>query len=371
VTRHPGTKVVHAGLQPAEPGTPFLAGPVFAAPFHLPGDPRQTEFGYGRYSNPTWVAYEHAIAEVENATYVSVFGSGMAACTAVLLSTLRPGDVLVAPADGYPMVRTLATGHLAERGIECRFVPTAGDWLGAIDGARLVWLETPSNPALDLCDVAAIAAAAHERGALVALDNTLATPLGQSALALGCDLAVAADTKAMTGHGDLLMGHVATRDPELARQVRSFRDTTGAVPGPMEAWLAHRSLATLDVRLERQCRNAQAIAEALAARDDVADVRYPGLASHPQHELAKRQMTSFGMVVSFTLESAERAQRFIESCELVIDATSFGGVHTTAERRGRWAHGDEVAPGFVRLSAGIETTEDLLADIGAALRASV
>jgi cystathionine gamma-lyase len=368
--RGPGTRSIHAGLPAAEPGAPFLPGPVFAAPFHLAGDPHATPYGYGRYANPTWVAYEAAIAELEGATAATVFASGMAACSAVLLATLKPGDVLVAAADGYPVVRTLVNEHLAERGIETRYVATAGDWHAALDGARLVWMETPSNPGLEVCDVQAIATAAHAAGALVALDNTLATPLGQSALGLGCDFAVASDTKAMTGHGDVLMGHVATSDDDLANAIHDWRSRTGGVPGPFEAWLAHRSLATLGVRLERQCANALAIAEALAGRDDVEDVRYPGLPSHPQHELARRQMSNFGMVVSFTLDSAERAQRFLSSCELVFEATSFGGVHSSAERRARWGHGDDVSEGFIRFSAGCEDTADLLADVEAALGAS-
>lgn len=365
----PGTRAVHAGLPAPEQGTPFLGGPVFAGPFHLAGDPAGVRYGYGRYGNPTWTAYEAAIAELEGAAAATAFGSGMAACAAVLLPTLGPGDVLVAAADGYPMVRVIAAGHLAERGVETRFVPTAGDWAAALEGAKLVWLETPSNPGLDVCDVEAIATAAHAHGALVALDNTLATPLGQSPLGLGCDYSIAADTKATTGHGDLLIGHVATRDEELAQKVRDWRDQTGALPAPLETWLAHRSLATLDVRLARQCANAQALAEALSERAEVADVRYPGLATHPRHELAARQMRRFGMVLAFTLGSAERAQRFLAACELVFEATSFGGVHSTAERRARWGHGDDVPEGFVRFSAGCEDAADLLADVEAALSA--
>jgi cystathionine gamma-lyase len=368
--RGPGTKAVHAGLPPAEQGTPFLPGPVFAGPYHLAGNPEGQAYGYGRYDNPTWTAYESAIAELEGATAVSAFASGMAACTAVLVPALGPGDVLVAPADGYPMLRMLAAGHLADRGVETRLVPTAGDWITAIEPGALVWLETPSNPGLDICDVAAIVAAAHRVKGLVALDNTLATALGQSPLELGCDFAVSADTKATIGHGDMLLGHVATRDDGLARNVRAWRDQTGAVAGPFEAWLAHRSLATLDLRLERQCANAMALAEALSERSDVTDVRYPGLPDHPQHELAARQMRRFGMVVSFTLNSAERAQRFLSSCELVFEATSFGGIHSTAERRGRWGHGDNVAEGFIRFSAGCEDTVDLLSDVDAALDAT-
>jgi cystathionine gamma-lyase len=345
----PGTRVVHAGLAPAEAGTPFLAGPVFAAPFHLPGDPSQSPYGYGRYDNPTWAAYERALAELDNAETATVFASGMAACTAVLLTCLKPGDLLVAPSDGYPMIRTLAQDHLAARRVETRLCRTGGDW--DVSGARLVWLESPSNPELREADVATIAGAAQEAGALVALDNTLLTPLGQRPLDLGCDFAVYSDTKAMTGHADLLMGHVATRDPGLGKQIRDWRSQTGSVPGPLEVFLAHRSLATLDVRLERQQRNARAVAD-LLAEQGIPDVRCRG------------------MVVSFTLESAERAQRFLDACELVIEATSFGGIHSSAERRARWKQGDDVAEGFIRFSAGIEETDDLRDDVRTALNRS-
>ena len=349
----PATRVVHAGLPRAEAGQPFLPGPVFAAPFHLPGDdPHSVPFGYARDGHPTLAHYEDAIAELDGATAATVFSSGMAACSAVLLTCLKPGDLLVASADGYNAVRTLVNGYLAERGIEARYHRTDGDW--DLEGARLVWIESPSNPELRTTDIAALAQRAHDAGALVAVDNTLLTPLGQQPLELGADFAVYSDTKAMTGHSDVLMGHVATRDEALGRQIRDWRTTTGALPGPFEAWLAHRSLATLAVRLERQNDNAQAIATALGARGDVQDVRYPGA----------------GMVVSFTLASAERAQRFIESCGLVIEATSFGGVHTSAERRARWNQGDDVSEGFIRLSAGIEDTGDLVADIQSALDAT-
>ncbi|MEA2492822.1 MAG: cystathionine gamma-lyase [Thermoleophilaceae bacterium] len=354
MTHRLGTRVVHAGLPPAEAGAPFLPGPTFAAPYHLPGDPKQSPYGYGRYDNPTWAAYEAAVASLDDATHATVFASGMAACASVLFGVLRPGDVLVAPSDGYPMIRTLAAGRLADIGVESRLCQTDSDWTEHIEGARLVWIESPSNPELCVADVAAVARAAHEAGALVALDNTLLTPLGQRPLDLGCDFAVYADTKAMTGHADLLLGHVATRDDKLAKIVRDWRSQTGSVPGPFEVWLAHRSLATLGVRLERQTANARALAGALGAHEAVADLRYP----------------SAGMVVSFTLESADRAQRFIEACELVIDATSFGGVHSSAERRARWNQGDDVAEGFIRFSAGIEETDDLVADVQNALDVS-
>jgi cystathionine gamma-lyase len=204
----------------------------------------------------------------------------------------------------------------------------------------------------------------------LAVDSTLATPLAQRPLELGADLSVCSDSKAMTGHGDLVLGHVAASDPELAAGVLRWRTLAGGVPGPLETWLAHRSLATLDVRLRRACANAQAVAELLDARPDVAGVRYPGLAGHPAHALAARQMDGlFGPVVSFVLADAAAARRFLDTAELVTEATSFGGVHTLAERRARWGL-DAVPEGFIRLSAGIEDPADLLADLAGALDAA-
>lgn len=248
-----------------------------------------------------------------------------------------------------------------------RMAPTAGNaQLNEVRGARLVWLETPSNPGLDVCDIARIAAAAHEAGALVAVDNTLATPLGQRALDLGADLAVASDTKSLTGHGDVLLGHVTTRDEALAQAVRTWRKTVGAIPGPMEAWLAHRSLATLALRLDRQTANALALATALRGHPLLSGLRYPGLADDPAHVLAAKQMSRFGCVVSFALPSQDAADRFLGALRLVTEATSFGSVTSTAERRARWG-GDAVPPGFIRFSCGIEDTDDLIADVLQAL----
>jgi cystathionine gamma-lyase len=368
--RGEGTRAVHAGLPEPEAGAPFLPGPTFAAPYHLPGEPADSPHGYGRYSNPTWTNYERALAELEGAETV-VFASGMAAAAAVLLPMLRRGEVLVAPADGYYNVRQLSREHLEPRGVTVRLVPTADDaaLAEALPGAALVWLETPSNPGLDVCDIAAIANAAHAAGALVAVDNTLATPLGQRPIELGADFSVTSATKALSGHADLLMGYVATRDPGRTGGLRAWRGVTGAVPGPFEAWLAHRSLATLELRLGRQCANAQILAELLAARDDVKGVRYPGLPSDPSYGTASRQMRRFGSVVSFDLDGRERAERFLAACELVAEATSFGGVYSSAERRARWA-GDEVPEGFIRLSAGCEDAPDLVGDVVRALDSS-
>ncbi|QFG20428.1 cystathionine gamma-lyase [Actinomadura sp. WMMB 499] len=359
-----GTLAVGAGRPPAEKFAPTMPGPAFAAHFHLPGEP-VGPYTYGRDSNPTWTLLETAIGELEGGAEVAAFSSGMAAIAAVLLSQVRAGDTVVLPTDCYQTTRALKE-RLESYGAEVRMAPTARDaQLDLLDGARLIWLETPSNPNLDVCDVARIVEAAHAGGTLVAVDNTLATPLGQRPLDLGADFSMASDTKAMTGHGDVLLGHVATRSPELAESVRWWRKTVGAIPGPMEAWLAHRSLATLQLRLDRQSANALALAEALRARPEVSGLRYPGLPDDPSHDLASRQMKRFGCIVSFTLPDEAFAERFLAALTLVTQATSFGGVHSSAERRGRWG-GDAVEPGFVRFSVGVEDTADLVTD---ALRA--
>ncbi|WP_455352991.1 cystathionine gamma-lyase [Streptomyces sp. SYSU K217416] len=365
-----GTRAVRAGLPEPVKNEPTLPGPVFAAHFHLPGDPTGP-YTYGRDENPTWTHLERAIGELEapdepGGTETVVFASGMAAISAVLLSHARTGDAVVLPDDGYQALPLLRE-QLETYGIEVRTAPTAGDaQLALLDGARLLWLETPSNPGLDVCDVRRLADAAHAAGALVAVDNTLATPLGQRPLALGADFSVASGTKGLTGHGDILLGYVTCRDAELAARVRRWRKIVGAIPGPMEAWLAHRSLATLHLRAARQSANALALAEALAARPEVTGLRHPGLPGDPAHKTATAQMHSYGCVVSFALPDRAHAERFLAALRLVDDATSFGGVRSTAERRGRWG-GDAVAEGFIRFSAGAEDTPDLVTDVLRAL----
>jgi cystathionine gamma-lyase len=225
-------------------------------------------------------------------------------------------------------------------------VPTDTDAIvAAADGATLVWVETPSNPRLDVCDLDAVRAAT--RG-LLAVDNTVATPLGLQPLAQGADFAMTSGTKALTGHSDVLLGAVSVRDDALAEELVAWRIRTGSILGPLEAWLAHRSLATLGLRLERQQANARALVEALEGR--VTHLRWPGV----------------GPVISFALPSAQDAQAFLDECRLVSEATSFGGVHSTAERRARWGT-DDVPDGFIRFSCGIEDTEDLVADVLQAL----
>ncbi|MFB7779935.1 cystathionine gamma-lyase [Streptomyces bauhiniae] len=367
-----GTRAVRAGLPEPVKHEPTLPGPVFAAHFHLPGDV-SGPYSYGRDGNPTWTLLERAIGELEapgaDDAETLVFASGMAAISAVLFSQLKTGDTVVLPSDGYQAL-PLARAQLEAFGIEVRTAPTGGDaQLDALDGAKLLWIESPSNPGLDVCDIRRLVEEAHARGALVAVDNTLATPLGQRPLELGADFAVASGTKQLSGHGDVLLGYVVGRSGEPMDAVRRWRKIVGAIPGPMEAWLAHRSIATLPLRVDRQNATALAVAEALRDRPDISGLRYPGLPDDPSHEVAARQMRRFGCVVSFTLPTRERAERFLEALRLVEDATSFGGVRSTAERRGRWG-GDAVPDGFIRMSVGAEDAEDLVADVLRALNES-
>ncbi len=357
------TRVVRAGLPEPEQGEPFLPGPVFAAPFHLSGDPADSPAVYTRYGNPTWARYEEAVGSLEDAEAV-LFSSGMAAAAALLLTELSPGSVLAVDENCYLNVRRLASTHLEPRGVEVRLAPSA-ELAEVAQGADLLWLETPSNPKLEVYDIAALA----ELGVRTVVDNTTAGPLLQRPLDLGAFFSLTSATKQMSGHADIVLGYVTTRDAERAETLRNWRRDAGAIPGPFETWLAHRSLPTLALRLERGCANALAIARLLAAHDDVEGVRYPGLSSDPGHEVARRQMRGYGMVVSFDLGTAKRAESFLSRAKLVTDATSFGSVHTCAERRARWG-GDAVSEGFIRLSAGCEETADLLADIEQALHSA-
>ena len=367
------TKIIRSMLTRSVPGEPLHSGPVFAAPYHTPGDPTGTPYTYARSHNPSWTALEKAIGQMESGeghqASALVFASGMAACTAIFGAVLRPGDVVVLPSNAYFAARVLIQDYFTKMGVVLRMAPTAGNAQAELlEGARLLWLESPSNPGMEICDITMLSEAAHRAGALVAVDNTTPTPLGQLPLALGADFSVASDTKAMTGHSDLLLGHVAVRDMELKAKIDQWRTLTGGVLGPMEAWLALRSIATLPLRLERSCENAQRIAEFLATRKEVVSVMYPGLPNHPGHAIAKKQMRYFGPVLSFVLRDKTTAETFLAKSTLLTEATSFGGVTTTAERRARWG-GDAVAEGFIRMSAGCEAVEDLIEDMTQALDA--
>ncbi len=311
----PATRVLKAGLAAPEAGEPFLAGPTFAAPFHTPGDPADSPYSYGRLGNPTWVRLEAAIGSLEGGE-ACVFSSGMAAVSATLGCLIRPHMSVVLPSDGYYAVRQLARAMEEKMHVQLRTATSQNDLFGLIEGAGILWLETPTNPQLEVYDITVLAAEAHRCGALVIVDNTTATCLGQQPLELGADVSLASGTKGLTGHSDILLGYVASRDPELISRMRTWRSQNGAILGPMEAWLAHRSLATLYLRVQQQCRGALQIAEFLSEQPKVRFVRYPGLKSDPAFPVASRQMRYFGPIVSFVLPSREKADAFLKACKL-------------------------------------------------------
>lgn len=358
-------RVLHhrkAGLSLGEPVVPAIS---VATTFHLP-EAQGAAYYYGRSGQPTWDAVEAQLSILEEAEVVS-FPSGMAAISAALIATLKAGARVMIPSDGYYVTRLLGRDLLAVYGVEVVEVPTLEMAAADFTGFDVVYIETPSNPGLDVIDIAAIAARAHAAGARVIADNTTMTPLLQRPLDLGADLVVAADTKAPAGHSDALFGHVAGRDANLMARIREGRRQSGSVPGPFEAYLVHRGIETLEVRLARMCESAAVIAGRLSAHPAVRGLRYPGLPGDPAHEVAKRQMVNGGFLIGFELANEAAAERFLSDCPLIEQATSFGGVHSAAERRARW--GDQVAAGFIRLSIGVEPVEALWAAIAAALPA--
>ncbi|MFN6951507.1 MAG: cystathionine gamma-lyase [Albidovulum sp.] len=344
-------------------GDPLALPLTLASMYHLPGDP-DGHRGYGRSENPTWEATEEMLAHLERAEAL-LFPSGMAAIAAPFFALLSAGDRVLVPTDGYYTTRLLADRILTKLGVTFDRRPTASFAEGGFAGYRLVFAESPSNPGLDVCDIAGVARQVRAAGGLTIVDNTTMTPFGQRPLDLGADIVVASDTKSPGGHSDLLMGHVASRDPKLVAAVREWRKLSGSIPGPFEAWLLHRSLETLELRFDRMCHTAGIVAERLAGHPAVRAVRYPGLPGDPAHNLAARQMRRPGFLIGLTLASGTVAERFIAACPFVRPATSFGGVHSSAERRDRW--GDAVPPGFVRLSIGCEPLEELWPAIEAAL----
>lgn len=353
----------HFGAQ-LQPGQSVVPGIWPAAVFHLPGDPRNAPYVYGRYDNPTWSALEGALAKLEGAE-TAIFPSGMSAMAAVLFTSVRAGDRVLLPADGYFAVRALSEQFLKSLGVEVATRPTATFLDGGFDGFRLVHMETPSNPGLNVCDIAAVAKLAKAAGALVSVDNTTMTALGQRPLDLGADVVICSDTKAVNGHSDTLIGHVAARRGELMTRIKEWRKYSGSIASPFDAWLVYRGLETLEVRFSRMCATAGVIAERLSGRRDVVSVRYPGLKSDPAHAIAARQMATFGSMISLTLKDGPTAERFINECAFIQPSTSFGGVRTCAERRIRW--NDAVPEGFIRLSVGVEPVEALWSAIAKAL----
>ena len=361
------TRSVRAVDSAPVPGTPVAPTPVPASAYHLSPQEGTEPHIYGRYSNPNWERLESALAALEGATTAYAFASGMAAIAGALRVLVRPGSVLVVPADGYYQVRRWARELLAPQGVVIREATVAQMYEAAAD-ADVVLAETPTNPALEVIDLHRLAGICHGRAAHLVVDNTTATPLGQQPLSLGADLVVASATKSLAGHSDLVAGYVAGSKPELLAAVHNERLLSGGILGPFEAWMLLRSIGSFGLRFERQCQNAGALATALRTHPRVRGVRYPGLPDDVSYPIASRQMRRFGALVSIELADAEAVHALVANSELLVAATSFGGIHTSVDRRARW--GDDVAAGFARISAGIEDTDDLIADIERALDAA-
>ncbi|MGB3727472.1 MAG: cystathionine gamma-lyase [Glaciecola sp.] len=352
---------INAGDRSPQNGRAFRQGPQFSSTFHLSGEVDGDGFQYGRFDQPTWQQLEQGLGQLEGGSTL-VFPSGMSSAAAILTSLVNPGDTILLPSDGYGPVRYYAEQYLVRFGIELKTIATRDIDQYSFAGIDLALLETPSNPMLDTFDIAQAASRIHSSGGILAVDNTTLTFLGQQPLALGADISMSADTKAVNGHSDVLFGHVSTNQQALYDKIYDWRKFSGNIPGPMETWLVHRSISTLDVRLERMCNNAQVLAEVLQQHPKVVSVRYPGLESDPAHAVAKQQQQCFGFIISFELANKDQADAFLQACTMVYEATSFGGVHSTAERRARWGS-DDISEGVVRFSAGCERSDDLLNNV--------
>ncbi|MGI9157577.1 MAG: trans-sulfuration enzyme family protein [Marmoricola sp.] len=347
---HPATIAVTAGRPAHEPDEP-LNVPITMASTYVAGGDRE----YGRYANPTWTAFEDALGALEGGRCLA-FGSGLAA-VATVFDLVALGEKVVAPRHAY-QGSLMQLADLESRGrVQAQLVDIEDTdaVVAACEDASLVWVESPTNPALEVADLPAIIAAAHEAGAYVAVDNTFATPILQQPLSLGADLVVHSATKYVAGHSDALLGAVATADEELYGVLKGRRDLLGATPGTLEAWLALRGLRTLQLRVERAQANAAELVGRLSSHDAVSAVRYPG----------------FGGIVAIELAGgAEAADRLTHATGIWVHATSLGGVESTFERRRRWRTESVTIPeSLVRMSVGIEDVEDLWADLAQALDA--
>lgn len=361
---HAETLAIVAGRAP-QPGGPFNVPPTFASTYRDGGD-----IGYGRWGNPTWSAFEEALGELEGGYCVS-FASGLAAVSA-LLASLPLGTSVVYPGHGYNGTRALLERLEKEGRIQSRAVDVVDTdaVLSAMEGADMLWLESPTNPLLGVADLPTILRAARDTGVITVVDNTFATPMLQQPLALGADAVVHSATKHIGGHSDLLMGAVIVSSERQRDELVEWRTTHGAIPGVMEAYLALRGLRTLPVRFARQQRTAAELAERLDDHRHVERVRYPGLVTDPGFERASTLMGGFGAMLSFEVNDAQRADRVIELLRLVVGGTSLGGVESTIDRRGRWKGEENVPGGLLRLSVGLEHPADLWADLDDALNAA-
>ena len=372
------TRAIHEG-QPPDPTTGAVITPItLSSTFVHEEVGRHSGFEYSRSGNPTRRAYEQCLGSLEGALDGFAFASGMAAEDAVL-RLLVPGQRVVIPDDAYGGTFRLVSKVLGPAGIEWTVADLTDldalerDWP---DGAALVWVETPTNPALTIVDIVGLSALAHDRGARVVVDNTFATPYLQRPLDLGADVVVHSVTKYLGGHSDVVGGFVATNDPAIAERVGFLQNAVGAVPSPFDCYLVMRGLKTLAVRMDRHCENARAVVTMLAGHPAVSRVLYPALPEHPGHEVARRQMRDFGGMVSFLAAGGEDAALEIASrTRLFMLAESLGGVESLIEHPARMTHASAVDsplavdPALIRLSVGIETTDDLVADLRQALDA--
>jgi cystathionine beta-lyase/cystathionine gamma-synthase len=370
------TKTIHAA-QPTEPHTGAVVPPIFqTTTFAQLGPGEHRGFDYTRTANPTRQRLEGVLAALEGGSHAAVFGSGLAAEHAILQALLRAGDRIIVPTDVYG--GTFRILHKVFEPNGCRVVRVDLADAAALDealapGARIVWLESPSNPRLLVYDIAAISRAASAAGAVVVVDNTFATPYFQQPLELGADLVVHSVTKYLAGHSDVIQGAVIGRDADLFAPVRFLQNALGGVPSPFDCWLTLRGLRTLELRLERQAATATALADALLAHPRVRRVYFPGLPTHPGHDVARRQMTGFGAMLSFELEgTVEQAAAFASSLEYFALGESLGGVRALVCLPSRMTHASipadtqrelGLSDTLIRLSPGCESTRDLVTDV--------
>jgi cystathionine gamma-synthase len=354
------SQVVAAGRPEKKPDGALNPAIALNSTFHEGGP-----IGYGRYGNEAWSALEEAISVLEGGKTL-IFSSGMAAISSVF-SLLPQGAIIVAAENGYQGTTTMLKKMHEAKKLEVRFVnlPNTDEVLKALPGAQMLYLESPTNPAIEVVDLPVVIAAGKKAGSTVVVDSTLATPMVQNPLALGADIALHSVTKYLSGHSDILLGCVVTNDESIFERVEQARRYGGAIPGPFEAWIALRGLRTFALRMQRSQENAMELAKRLEKDPRVLKVRYPGLESDPYHERAKSFMKGFGAMISFEVK-ADIAQidKMCNSSTLITNATSLGGVESIWERRRRWATESHTIPeNLIRFSVGIENVDDLWSDI--------
>jgi cystathionine beta-lyase/cystathionine gamma-synthase len=372
------TRAIHAGQEP-DPTTGSVITPIYqTSTFAQEAVGVNKGYDYARVSNPTRTALEECLASLENAAHGHAFASGVGA-TSSIMHLLDPGDHVVCVNDVYGGTYRMFSQVYEPKGY--RFTYVTPEQLSAepeahVSDALLVWVETPTNPLLNLVDIPAVAAAAEAAGALLVVDSTFATPFLQNPLDLGADIVLHSTTKYLGGHSDVIGGFAGTNDPTIAERLRFLQKSLGAVAGPFDSWLVLRGLKTLAIRMERHCANARAVAEFLSAHPRVTQVLWPGLADHPGHEIAARQMRDFGGMVSFLVETEEEAVELVSHTRVWTLAESLGGVESLIEHPARMTHASTAAGPFaaprnlVRLSVGLEAADDLVADLERALAAS-